>query len=163
LSATVASGAVFAAFAGPDLSEQTFYHGHSYGGNALACAVALRHLQLLEEWDVLANVTATAAALTEALDDRIAARPGVGAVRQRGLMAGIELAPPPGAERWGRRVCARAVEQSVLLRPLGDVVVVMPPLTTTVAEIEHVVDVLAAAIDAVWGDDTRDPTVEGRR
>jgi adenosylmethionine-8-amino-7-oxononanoate transaminase len=163
LSATVASGAVFAAFAGPDLSEQTFYHGHSYGGNALACAVALRHLQLLEEWDVLANVTATAVALTEALDDRIAARPGVGAVRQRGLMAGIELAPPPGGERWGRRVCARAVEQGVLLRPLGDVAVIMPPLTTTVAEIEHVVDVLAAAIDAVWGDDTRATMVEGRR
>ncbi|MDQ1360673.1 MAG: adenosylmethionine---8-amino-7-oxononanoate aminotransferase [Acidimicrobiaceae bacterium] len=163
LSATVASGAVFAAFAGPDLSEQTFYHGHSYGGNALACAVALRHLQLFEEWDVLANVTATATALTEALDDRIAARPGVGAVRQRGLMAGIELAPPFGGERWGRRVCARAVEQGVLLRPLGDVVVIMPPLTTTGAEIEHVVDVLAAAIDGVWGDDTGATMVEGRR
>lgn len=161
LSATVASGPVFAAFAGPDLSEQTLYHGHSYGGNALACAVALRHLQLVEEWDVLANVTATAAALAEDLADRIAHQPGVGAVRQRGLMAGIELAPPPGGERWGRRVCARAVDQGILLRPLGDVVVVMPPLTTTVAEIQHVVEVLARSIDAVWSEDHRAPSTEG--
>ncbi|HEX4217713.1 MAG TPA: adenosylmethionine--8-amino-7-oxononanoate transaminase, partial [Acidimicrobiales bacterium] len=161
LSATVASGPVFAAFAGPDLSEQTLYHGHSYGGNALACAVALRHLQLLEEWDVLANVTATAAALAQGLADRIAQHPGVGAVRQRGLMAGIELAPPPGGERWGRRVCARAVDQGVLLRPLGDVVVVLPPLTTTVAEIEDVVEVLAASIDAVWSEDRRARSTEG--
>ena len=59
LSATVASGPVFEAFDGADLSESTFYHGHSYGGNALACAVALRHLQLIDEWDVLANVQTT--------------------------------------------------------------------------------------------------------
>jgi adenosylmethionine---8-amino-7-oxononanoate aminotransferase len=161
LSATVASGPVFAAFAGPDLSEQTLYHGHSYGGNALACAVALRHLQLLEEWDVLATVTTTAAALTKALAAHIEARPGVGAVRQRGLMAGVELSPPPGGERWGRRVCARSVEQGVLLRPLGDVVVVMPPLTTTVAEIDHVVEVLASSIDAVRDEDARGPSAEG--
>jgi adenosylmethionine-8-amino-7-oxononanoate aminotransferase len=161
LSATVASGPVFAAFAGPDLSEQTLYHGHSYGGNALACAVALRHLQLVEDWDVLANVTATAAALARDLADRIADQRGVGAVRQRGLMAGIELAPPPGGERWGRRVCARAVDQGILLRPLGDVVVVMPPLTTTVAEIQHVVEVLAGSIDAVWNEDHRAPSTEG--
>ena len=76
-------------------------------------------------------------------------------------MAGIELAPPPGGERWGRRVCARAVDQGILLRPLGDVVVVMPPLTTTAAEIEHVVEVLAGSIDAVWSEDHRAPSAEG--
>jgi adenosylmethionine---8-amino-7-oxononanoate aminotransferase len=163
LSATVASGPVIAAFDGPDLSEQTLYHGHSYGGNALACAVALRHLQLVEEWDVLANVATTATALTKALAAHIESRPGVGAVRQRGLMAGVELAPPAGGERWGRRVCARSVEQGVLLRPLGDVVVIMPPLTTTVAEIDHVVEVLAASIAAVWDEDRRGPSAEGSR
>jgi adenosylmethionine-8-amino-7-oxononanoate aminotransferase len=123
--------------------------------------VALRHLQLLEEWDVLATVTTTAAALTEALAAHIESRPGVGAVRQRGLMAGVELAPPPGGERWGRRVCARAVDQGVLLRPLGDVVVVMPPLTTTVAEIDHVIEVLAASIAAVWDEDRPGPSAGG--
>jgi adenosylmethionine-8-amino-7-oxononanoate aminotransferase len=68
-------------------------------------------------------------------------------------MAGVELDPPAGSERWGRRVCAGAVRRGVLLRPLGDVVVVMPPLTTTVEEIDRVVDVLAAAIDEVWTED----------
>jgi adenosylmethionine---8-amino-7-oxononanoate aminotransferase len=155
LSATVASGRVFEAFDGPDLSESTFYHGHSYGGNALACAVALRHLQLIDEWDVLANVEATAGRMAVRLDESVAGRPGVKAVRQRGLMVGVELDPPPGAERWGRRVCAGAVRRGVLLRPLGDVVVVMPPLTTTIAEIDRVIDVLCAAVDDVRAEDHR--------
>ena len=153
LSATVASGAVFEAFDGPDLGESTFYHGHSYGGNALGCAVALRHLQLIGEWDVLANVSTVAERLSSRLADSVTGRPGVGAVRQRGLMAGIELDPPEGASRWGRRVCAGAVARGVLLRPLGDVVVLMPPLTTTADEIDRVVDVLADSIDAVWSED----------
>ena len=155
LSATVAAGHVFDAFAGPDLGEATFYHGHSYGGNALACAVALRHLQLLSEWDVLSTVRATAAHLAERFADSVVGRPGVRAVRQQGLMAGVELDPPPGAVRWGRRVCAGAVERGVLLRPLGDVVVVMPPLTTTVDEIDRVVDALAASIAVVADEDGR--------
>jgi adenosylmethionine-8-amino-7-oxononanoate aminotransferase len=153
LSATVASGAVFAAFEGPDLGETTFYHGHSYGGNALACAVALRHLQLIEERDVLDHVVSVAAHLEERLASAIAPLPGVREVRQRGLMVGVELAPPRGAERWGRRVCAGAVHRGVLLRPLGDVVVVMPPLTTTREEIDRVVDVLAESIGAVSAED----------
>jgi adenosylmethionine-8-amino-7-oxononanoate aminotransferase len=153
LSATVASGRVFRAFDGPDLGESTFYHGHSYGGNALACAVALRHLELIDAWDVLANVASSSAHLASRLADSVAGRPGVGAVRQRGLMAGVELDPPAGSERWGRRVCAGAVQRGVLLRPLGDVVVVMPPLTTTVGEIDRVVDVLADSIGAVAAED----------
>ncbi len=155
LAATVASGAVFEAFNGPDLGTSTFYHGHSYGGNALGCAVALRHLQLIEEWDVLANVVAVAERLSSRLVASVAGRPGVAEVRQRGLMAGIELDPPAGASRWGRRVCAGAVARGVLLRPLGDVVVVMPPLTTTTDEIDRVVDVLAESIEAVWSEDHR--------
>ena len=78
LSATVASGQVFEAFNGADLGESTFYHGHSYGGNALACAVALRHLQLIDEWDVLANVHTAAARLAARLADSVLGRPGVG-------------------------------------------------------------------------------------
>jgi adenosylmethionine-8-amino-7-oxononanoate aminotransferase len=155
LSATVASGTVFEAFDGPDLGETTFYHGHSYGGNALACAVALRHLQLIGEWDVLATVTATAAHLATRLADSVAVLPGVSAIRQRGLMVGVELDPPPGAVRWGRRVCAGAVGRGVLLRPLGDVVVVMPPLTTTGEEVDRVVDALADSITAVAAEDGR--------
>jgi adenosylmethionine---8-amino-7-oxononanoate aminotransferase len=154
LSATVASGAVFDAFDGADLGERAFYHGHSYGGNALACAVALRHLRLIDEWDVLANVITVGKHLAGLLADRVEGHPGVGAVRQRGLMVGIELSPPAGSMRWGRRVCAGAVGRGVLLRPLGDVIVLMPPLTSTAEEMERVVEVLTASLDAVWNEDT---------
>jgi adenosylmethionine-8-amino-7-oxononanoate aminotransferase len=145
-SATVASGRVFDSFLGPDLSARTLYHGHSYSGNALACAVALRHLELLETRDVLANVRARSAELRDRLDRRIAPLPAVAEVRLQGLMGGVELAAPDPARRWGRRVCAAAVERGVLLRPLGDVVVVMPPLTITTPELDRIVDVLEAAI-----------------
>jgi adenosylmethionine-8-amino-7-oxononanoate aminotransferase len=149
MSATVASERVFSEFLGPDLSERTLYHGHSYGGNALAAAVALRHLRLLEEWDVLANVRARSAQLGSLLDERIRPSSAVKEVRLCGLMCGVELAPPQDGLRWGRRVCAAAVRRDVLLRPIGDVVVVMPMLTTTADEIERIVDVLADAIAEV--------------
>jgi adenosylmethionine-8-amino-7-oxononanoate aminotransferase len=151
LSATVASARVFDAFLGEDLGPRTLYHGHSYGGNALAAAVALRHLQLLEEWDVLGNVAARSAQLSCLLRERVGPLPGVAQVRQRGLMAGVELAPPGPGLRWGRRVCAGAVRRGVLLRPLGDVVVVMPPLTVTAGEVERIVGALADAVTEVTG------------
>jgi adenosylmethionine-8-amino-7-oxononanoate aminotransferase len=149
MSATVASHHVFSAFLGPDLSEQTLFHGHSYGGNALAAAVALRHLRLIDEQDVLANVRARSAQLRSLLDARIAGRPAVKEVRLQGLMCGIELAAPDVELRWGRRVCAAAVRRDVLIRPIGDVIVLMPMLTSTPEEIERIVDVLAASIDEV--------------
>ena len=152
MSATVASGRVAAAFDGEDLGPRTFYHGHSFGGNALAAAVALRHLALFEEWDVLGNVAARSSELSELLSARVAKLPGVGPVRQCGLMAGVELVPPSGGLRWGRRVCALAVERGVLLRPLGDVVVLMPILTSTAEEIDRIVATLASAIGEVCSD-----------
>jgi adenosylmethionine-8-amino-7-oxononanoate aminotransferase len=151
MSATVASGSVHAAFLGPDLSERTLYHGHSYSGNALAAAVALRHLELIESGDVLANVRERAAELEGLLHDRIAPSPAVRAVRQRGLMVGVELAPPADGLRWGRQVCAAAVARGVLLRPLGDVVVLMPLLTITSDEVHRIVRTLHDAIGQVCG------------
>jgi adenosylmethionine-8-amino-7-oxononanoate aminotransferase len=149
MSVTAASRRVFEAFLGADLGPATFYHGHSYGGNALAAAVALEHLRLLESWDVLANVRAQTAQLADLLERRVVPHPAVREVRQRGLMVGVELAPPKEGLRWGRRVCAGAIDRGVLLRPLGDVVVLMPPLTTTEDEIVRIVDALADALDEV--------------
>ncbi len=149
MSATVASDRVYRAFLGPDLSERTFYHGHSYSGNALAAAVALRHLRLYDEWDVLANVRARAATLARLVGERITPLAAVADVRLCGVMGGVELAPPADGLRWGRQVCAAAVRRGVLLRPLGDVVVLMPPLTVTDDEVERIVDTLAAAITEV--------------
>ena len=148
LSATAAAAPIYEAFLGEDLGTRTFYHGHSYSGNAVACAVALRHLELLEARSVLDHVESAAARLGSALE-AVASRPEVREVRRRGLMAGVELAPPPGAVRWGRKVCAAAVRAGVLLRPLGDVVVIMPPLVITTAQIDTIVDVLLDAIDEV--------------
>ncbi len=146
LAATVASHRVFEAFLGPDLSEKTFYHGHSYSGNALACAVAKRHLELLDGWDILTKVGDRAEHLGKRLAETIEPLNAVREVRRCGLMTGVELAPPNDGLRWGRRVCAAAVRRGVLLRPLGDVVVLMPPLTITGDEVDLLVDTLAAAI-----------------
>jgi adenosylmethionine-8-amino-7-oxononanoate aminotransferase len=149
MSATVANRRVYDAFLGEDLGPRTFSHGHSYSGNALAAAVALRHLALLDEWDVLANVRARGEQLGDALHRRLGGNAAVREVRRRGLMCGVELAPPADGLRWGRRVSAACVARGVLIRPLGDVIVVMPPLTITSDEIDRIVDVLCDAIDEV--------------
>jgi len=146
MSATVASGAVAEAFLGDDLGPKTLYHGHSFGGNALAAAVARRHLHLIQEWHVLDNVEERGAQMSKRLG-ALAEHPAVGEVRCCGMMAGVELAPPVVGLRWGRKVCSEAVANGVLLRPLGDVVVVMPILTSTAPEIDLIADVLEAAID----------------
>lgn len=149
MAATVASRRVYEAFLGPDLSEMTLYHGHSFSGNALAAAVALRHLQLFEELDVLSNVRERAAQLHSRLEVIADGNSAIKEIRQRGLMIGVELDPPEDDLRWGRRVCAAAVNRGVLLRPLGDVVVLMPILTSTADEIDRIADVLDASISEV--------------
>jgi adenosylmethionine-8-amino-7-oxononanoate aminotransferase len=151
MSVTIVCDAVYRSFLGDDLGPRTLYHGHSYGGNALAAAVALRHLELIEAWDVLANVRERSDELAALLHDRIAPKPAVHDVRLRGLMGGVELAPPGDGLRWGRKVSAAAVARGVLLRPIGDTVVLMPPLTITSPELHRIVHTLADAIDEVAG------------
>jgi adenosylmethionine-8-amino-7-oxononanoate aminotransferase len=150
MSATVASDAVYSSFLGPDQGAQTLSHGHSFSGNALAAAVALRHLELLDAWSVLDNVTARSDELRGLLTDRIAPHPAVREVRLQGLMGGVELEPLADL-LVGLRVSAAAVERGVLLRPLGDVVVIMPPLTITSSELHRIVHALAGALDEVTG------------
>jgi adenosylmethionine-8-amino-7-oxononanoate aminotransferase len=152
MSVTAASGPVFAEFLGDDLGGRTLYHGHSFGGNALAAAVALRHLELIDAWDVLANVRERSDELADLLHDRIASKPAVREVRLRGLMGAVELAPPEPDLKWGRRVSAGAVERGVLLRSIGDDVTLMPPLTITSPELHRMVHALSAAIDDVTDD-----------
>lgn len=154
MSVTAASQRVFDAFLGEDLGPRTLYHGHSYGGNALAAAVALEHLRLIERDDVLRNVVERAEQFRGLLADRIEPLAAVRDIRQQGLMIGIELGTPPEStdaapRRWGREVSAACVARGVLIRPLGDVVVVVPHLTTTPDEVELIVDVLAESIAEV--------------
>jgi adenosylmethionine---8-amino-7-oxononanoate aminotransferase len=146
MSATAANQRVFDAFLGDDLGERTFYHGHSYGGNALAAAVALRHLALLDEWDVLANVRARSSELRELLETRIAPLPQVAAIRLVGLMGAIELEDTDDPF-LAQRTAVAMVRHGVLTRSLGSVVTLVPPLTITTREVERIVDTLAQALE----------------
>jgi adenosylmethionine-8-amino-7-oxononanoate aminotransferase len=149
MSATVAAKRVFDAFLGPDLSERTLYHGHSYGGNALAAAVALRHLQLFSELNVLANVNARSLQLRDALK-RLADRYAfISDVRLVGLMGAVQINEASGGARTARKICAAMVRRGVLTRSLGDVVTLVPPLTITSAEIDRIVSALELAIDEI--------------
>ncbi len=158
LAATLTTERIFEAFLGDYAELKTFFHGHTYTGNALACAAASASLELLlREGGSLAGVTARADHLARNLE-AIAALPHVGEVRQRGLMVGIELvadratrASYPWEERRGWQVCQEAIARGVYLRPLGDVVVLMPPLTITFAELDRLVETLAEAIGAALG------------
>jgi adenosylmethionine-8-amino-7-oxononanoate aminotransferase len=147
LAATLTTEEVFRAFVGPPASGRAFYHGHTYTGNPLGAAVALANLRLLEG-GVLASLPDKVARLRRHLA-RLAGLPCVGDVRQCGLIAGIELvadrgtkAPFPAGRRVGARACRLAREKGVLLRPLGDVIVVMPPLAVGESELDLLLAIL---------------------
>jgi len=152
MSATVANQRVFEAFLGEDLGPRTFYHGHSYGGNALAAAVALAHLAILRQTDVLENARTRANQLARELDAAVVPHRLIRERRQRGLLCGLQA--DGSLLGWkagllGRRLCAGAVRRGVLLRPLGDVVVVVAPLTVTEQEITRIVSAIAGALKEV--------------
>jgi adenosylmethionine---8-amino-7-oxononanoate aminotransferase len=157
LAATLTTEAVHDAFLGDYASQRTFFHGHTFTGNALACAAALASLQLFETERVLERLQRTLSALAPKLA-AIAELPHVGEVRQRGAMVGIELVanrrtkePYPPEARIGHRVCLAARRHGVLLRPLGAVVVLMPPLSLTEEEARLLGDAVHAAIAEVTG------------
>ncbi|MGH3055000.1 MAG: adenosylmethionine--8-amino-7-oxononanoate transaminase, partial [Gaiellaceae bacterium] len=142
LAATLASEEIFGAFLGRYDEFKTFFHGHTYTGNALACAVALASLDVFEQEQVLTRVRARTQQLTERLAD-CAAVPHVGDIRQWGLMVGIELVQDrrdrrayPPSERLGMRVILEARRHGVILRPLGNVIILMPPLSVTETELD---------------------------
>jgi adenosylmethionine-8-amino-7-oxononanoate aminotransferase len=158
LAATLTTDEVYNAFLGPPEAGRTFYHGHTYTGNPLGAAAALASLDLLEAPSGLPALAAKVERLRAHLD-RLRDLPAVGDLRQRGLMAGVELVAdratkrrfPPG-RRVGNRVCRLARERGVLLRPLGDVVVVMPPLAVDLPLLDRLGDVLYNSIrDATEG------------
>lgn len=145
MSATVASQRVFAAFLGPDLSEKTLYHGHSYGGNALAAAVALKHLELIASLRVLDNVRERSNQLRAALETHIRPFKRVSHIRLAGLMGAVEL-DTSNDPKLARRTCMAMVKRGVLSRSMGPVITIVPPLTTTEAEIDRIVATLTAAL-----------------
>jgi adenosylmethionine-8-amino-7-oxononanoate aminotransferase len=154
VAATLATTQVWSAFLGTHAESKTFFHGHTYGGNPLGAAVSLASLDIFNEEQTIENLPPKIALLESLLED-VAQLPQVGDVRQRGLMAGVELvkdkrtkAPYPWEEAHGALVCQAATRLGVLLRPLGNVVVLMPPLTISLDELARVGEALVAAIQA---------------
>ncbi|MEN6459730.1 MAG: adenosylmethionine--8-amino-7-oxononanoate transaminase [Thermoguttaceae bacterium] len=144
IAATLATDEIWQAFLGKHVESKTFYHGHTYGGNPLGAAAALACLDIFEEERTLDRVATNAARLADHLA-RIARRPHVGNVRQRGLIGAIELVrdvarkePFPWGERRGMRVCDHALKLGVWIRPLGDVIVIMPPLSVTTEQLDRI-------------------------
>ena len=155
LAATLASEEIFNAFLGEFAERKTFFHGHSYTGNALGCAAALATLKIFETENTLAK--------NKRLQERLAKRlaefwdhPNVGDVRQEGLIAAIEIVDDfatrrsfPFTERIGHRICEAAQKRGLLTRPIGDVLVLMPPYCTTEEQLDAMTEALWRGLNEV--------------
>jgi adenosylmethionine-8-amino-7-oxononanoate aminotransferase len=153
LSAVLATESVYDAFLGTPSSGRTFFHGHTYTGNPLACAAALANLSLMRERDTVA-AAARAGERLGALLEPLRELDGVVDIRRCGTMTGIEVAAVSATapqERTGFEVCRRARENGVLIRPLGDVVVLMPPLAIGDADLDLLGSVVVDAVTKVVG------------
>ncbi len=152
LAATLTTERVFESFLGAYAEKRTFFHGHTFCGNPLACAAAIASMRLFRDKAILPSLPGKIGALARAL---LPARehPRVGEVRQRGLMVGIELVRDRGTKqeypyeaRAGHRACMEARAMGAVLRPLGNVVVLMPPLAMTEAQLA---DLASIALESI--------------
>ncbi|MHC5078345.1 MAG: adenosylmethionine--8-amino-7-oxononanoate transaminase [Planctomycetota bacterium] len=161
LAATLVRENLFEAFRAPYAEKRTFFHGHTYTGNPLACAAALANLDVFASEGTLEKMGKTAERLAGELR-RFEDLPHVGDVRQKGFMVGIEIVedrdskrPFPVDRRIGARACMAARKRGVILRPLGDVVVVMPPLAMGEADLGRVLEATYEGIREVTGSGPR--------
>lgn len=162
LAATVTTDKIYQAFLGNYEEFKSFFHGHSYTGNPLGCALALANLQVFRTEKTLSQLRPKITALKNLL------RPleklnHIGEIRQQGFMAGIELvqdrstkAPFPLAARIGHNVAMEARRRGLLLRPIGNVIILVPPLSTSLPELRRMVNILRDAIEAVTSPMTTD-------
>jgi adenosylmethionine-8-amino-7-oxononanoate aminotransferase len=155
IAATIASREIFDAFLGEYDELKTFFHGHSYTGNALGCAAALANLQIFEKEKTLEQNVARQDALTRCVA-KFWEHPHVGDVRQEGMICAIEIVRDfrtresfPFGERIGHRVCEAARAHGLLTRPVGDVLVLMPPYCVTETQIAQMVEALWLALNEV--------------
>lgn len=158
MSATMASDRIFEAFLGKPSDAKQFFHGHTYGGNPLAAAAAIASLGLLQKDGMMADVRRKAKRFADSISS-LADHPNVGDIRGRGLMIGIEVvcdretkASFSPSLQIGRRICQAMVRRGVWLRPLGDVIVVLPPLVISDAELDKIAVAVRESIDEVCGD-----------
>jgi len=157
LAATLTTRRVFDGFVFPYPEQKTFFHGHTYTGNPLACAVALKNIEIFKKERVLERLQPKIKFLAGELK-KLRAIPWVGDIRQKGFMVGIELVmdraskePFPWEARVGVQVCERARQYGVILRPLGNVIVLMPPLSMSTGELKLLVNATRRAVRDVLG------------
>ena len=146
LAATLATEPIYEAFLGDHEELKTFFHGHTYTANPLACAAALATLEIFERERTLDALAPKIELLAELLDEFVAPLRCVREVRRCGFMVGIELEGFPLAARIGHQVTLAARRRGAIVRPLGDVVVLMPPLAISEEELWHLVQITAASV-----------------
>lgn len=158
LAATLVSNEIFEAFLGPYTEHKTFFHGHSYTGNALACAAAQACLKIFEKDNVLDSLGHKISFLDNLLREKLGPLPHVGDIRQCGMMVGIELTKDkalrsafPVELRMGVRVTQNVRKHGIILRPLSDVIVIMPPLAIEIEEIQTMVTAVEKSINETCG------------
>jgi len=148
MAATLSSERTYNAFLNDGAADKTFYHGHSYTGNQLACSAALASLDIFDNQDVITAIQPRILQLKNAAE-KISSLPIVGDARHKGLIAAFELVrdkeskqPFTSSMRVGEKVAREMIERGILMRPLGDVVYVIPPLSITEKELETVTKTL---------------------
>jgi adenosylmethionine-8-amino-7-oxononanoate aminotransferase len=145
LAATLATEEIYNGFLGEHEELRTFFHGHTYTGNPLACAAALATLDVFDEEHTLDNLQPKIELLGRLLEP-VAELPMVNEVRRCGFMVGIELGGFPLEARMGHQVTLEARRRGAIVRPLGDVIVLMPPLAISEADLERLVVIVWEAI-----------------
>ncbi len=155
LAATLTTDEVYKAFLGTYEEFKTFFHGHSFTGNPLGCSVALANLHVFRREKTLHRLSLKIKTLTDWLKP-LAEMPHVGDIRQRGFMVGIELVkekttkePYPLSVKAGHRVAALARTKGLIVRPIGNVLVLMPPLSTTPVEVKKMVEILQQSVETL--------------
>jgi len=153
LAATLVSEKIHRAFLGRYEDFRTFFHGHTYTANPLACAAAIANLEIFKKEKTIGKLPAKIAALSAALQKLSSENSFVGDTRQLGLMAGIEIVKDKKTgrmfaveEKTAIKICRRARDYGVILRPLGNVIVIMPPLSVTVGQIEKIINAVGKSI-----------------
>ena len=155
LAATLATDEIYNAFLGEYRDLKTFFHGHTFTGNPLACAVALENIAIFERENLLSRLQPTIEHFRNRLQE-FYRLPQVGDVRVCGLAAGVELmknpdtdTPYPFEEKVGIRVCKEALSRGAILRPLVNTIVLMPPLQISISELDALLDIVYASIETV--------------
>jgi adenosylmethionine-8-amino-7-oxononanoate aminotransferase len=155
VSATITTDRIYEGFLAPPEQGKTFFHGHTYTGNALGCAAAIATLDIFDKENIIAGLPAKIETLTAQINT-LRELPWVGDIRQYGLAVGVELVRDrdtkeafAAADRVGMKICRKARDQGVFLRPLGDVITMMPPLSITDDEIKMMVDAVRFGIESV--------------